>query len=211
MSRIAIIIFCVALWSVAPSYGQIQGSPPPAENDAGRVFRQAQERMKRWDWAGAAELFKKAYEMDNKLQAARFGQAACYLKQDRHKEAYPILKEMEKNDPDRPAVLNNLAWIHITSLDPLVRDIEKGLYYARRAMIEAPMDLTVWATLAEGYFQLGDYKEAHRLAQLARNIAKEQGAGEVFELALLIERCGRAIVKEESSGLSGDNGEKEKR
>jgi len=71
-----------------------------------------------------------------------------------------------KSAPRDAEALNSLAWLRLTSRDPEVRDSERGLELALRALAlnRAPAILD---TAAEAYFQAGNVDEAVKLEEEA--------------------------------------------
>lgn len=71
-------------------------------------------------------------------------------------------------DPSNPHVLNNLAWLYATSEAERLRDPQRALLLAERAIAhdDSPH---VWDTLAESYYVNGRYAEAVRAEREALN------------------------------------------
>ena len=78
-------------------------------------------------------------------------------------------------DPENPQVLNNLAWLYVTSADETLRDPTRALALAQRAANLDPSP-HVLDTLAECYFVNGDIDAAIRFEQRALDTAKEKHA-----------------------------------
>ncbi len=62
-------------------------------------------------------------------------------------------------DPDNPVVLNNLAWLLLTSKDPTLRDHLRAMILAQRAVLKSP-EPHVLDTLATAYWANGLVDEA---------------------------------------------------
>lgn len=97
-------------------------------------------------------------------------------------EIYLRLKKWEKSkkayeyavglNPEQPGMLNNFAWLLLTSEDESLRDPERALKLVMKSVQmgenNANMD-----TLAEAYYQNGMYMEAYRAAKRALQLATE--------------------------------------
>jgi tetratricopeptide (TPR) repeat protein len=96
-----------------------------------------------------------------------------------------ILKECEKvlvGDPKNLNALNNLAWIHATSLDDRLRDGKKALKYAERALeLSHGTDVHVLDTLAAAYAENSRFDKAIATAQLAQDMARKAGDSETAQ------------------------------
>ena len=69
-------------------------------------------------------------------------------------------------DPDNPVVLNNLAWLLLTSKDATLRDPLRAMILAQRAVLKSP-EPHVLDTLATAYWANGLVDEAIRTEQEA--------------------------------------------
>jgi len=72
--------------------------------------------------------------------------------------------------PDNPKVLNNLAWLYATCVDNKIRNPQRAVLFAEKAVKkeETPQILD---TLAESYYAAGYYKEAVETGKKALNLA----------------------------------------
>ncbi len=95
------------------------------------------------------------YEMQNPSKAASFYEKALEL------------------DPERPEILNNLAWLLATTTDKAIYDPQRALELARRAaaLKASPHILD---TLAEALFVNGKIEEAIRVEKQAVSLAPAQ-------------------------------------
>jgi len=92
-----------------------------------------------------------------------------FLEKGDYKNAERYLKKALDLSPDSPDLLNNLAWIYVTSKDPLLYRPDIGLKLAQRAfkLKKAPY---IMDTLAEAYFRNGFIKEAILLEKQALSL-----------------------------------------
>jgi Flp pilus assembly protein TadD len=95
-------------------------------------------------------------------------------------EAISHYEESLKLRPDAPEVLNNLAWIQATSVDPALRNGPEAVREALKACElthdQQPLFL---GTLAAAYAEAGDFTNAISVATRARDLAKAHGLDEV--------------------------------
>ena len=79
-------------------------------------------------------------------------------------------------EPQSPAHLNNLAWVHATRGEVSQTDTEEALKLALRACsLTSYQDPSCLDTLAAAHASAGDYAEAVRVAEKARTLAQSQG------------------------------------
>ena len=98
--------------------------------------------------------------------------ALHYHELDKHREAVGAYEEAMTLDPERAVVLNNLAWLLVTSSDEGLQDRERGLKLAKKAVV-LERSATFLDTLAEAYFVNGLVEEATMAAREALSLAKE--------------------------------------
>jgi Zn-dependent protease with chaperone function len=82
-----------------------------------------------------------------------------YLNRGKIELAVPAYQSAVDLTPDNPDVLNNLAWLLATTENPRLRNPQKALQYARKAVTlkKAPH---IWDTLAEALYANGRIPEA---------------------------------------------------
>ncbi len=81
-------------------------------------------------------------------------------------KAVKIYEELLSQDRKQPTVLNNLAWILLTTDDPGVKDIKRGFMLAKEA-VELERLPEFLDTLAEAYWANGDNEMAVKLEEEA--------------------------------------------
>ncbi len=107
---------------------------------------------------------------DNHVLYAVLGETYYQLKEWKNsKKAYEYSIGLKH---DQPVVLNNLAWLLLTSEDESLRNPERALALARES-VEMNETQHVMDTLAEAYYQNGMYMEAYRAAKRALQLATE--------------------------------------
>jgi hypothetical protein len=75
-------------------------------------------------------------------------------------------------DSNNPVVLNNLAWILVTTAKPELRNGEEALQLATRAVELTDRRLPRFiVTLAAAYAETGQFSKAAQIAQAARILA----------------------------------------
>lgn len=104
---------------------------------------------------------------------ARYISAVALLSIKRYDAARTILEHLLERFPQHPFILNNLAWLYSTAEDPKIRQPERALELARRAIVLLPDVPQVWSTLAEAYYSNRQYERAFRAAEQALRLAQE--------------------------------------
>ncbi len=92
--------------------------------------------------------------------------AMIYQEMEKYEEAAAVYEKILSLDSKRPAALNNLAWLIITTDDKKLRDPERGLKLAKKAAAieRSPVFLD---TLAEAYWVNGNSEMAVRIIKEA--------------------------------------------
>lgn len=85
--------------------------------------------------------------------------AMVYHEMEKHEDAAAVYERIIALDENNPAVLNNFAWLIITTGDENLRDPVRGLYLAKKAVAieRSPVFLD---TLAEAYWVNGNTEKA---------------------------------------------------
>jgi tetratricopeptide (TPR) repeat protein len=98
--------------------------------------------------------------------------AANYQEAGKYEEAIEMYEEIIHMDQDQAIALNNLAWLLVTVPEPSLRDKERGLHLAKRAVSleRSPVFLD---TLAEAYFANNMLPEAIGTIKQALSLATE--------------------------------------
>lgn len=99
--------------------------------------------------------------------------AMLYHEVEKHREAIDEYERAMLLDPERAEVVNNLAWLLVTSPDEGLRDRERGLMLAKAA-VALERSSTFLDTLAEAYFVNGLVEEAIMTGKEALSLAKEK-------------------------------------
>jgi Zn-dependent protease with chaperone function len=98
--------------------------------------------------------------------------AMIYHEKGEYEGAIEIYEKLIRLDPARATALNNLAWLLVTATDESVRDEERGLDLAKRA-VELEKSPIFLDTLAEAYHVNGRSREAVETIQKALSLARE--------------------------------------
>jgi len=104
------------------------------------------------------------------------------LSEKRVQDAVPHLEIVaERSNPPDLGVLNNLAWIIATDSDPGVRNGAQAEMLARRALAAQPGNPVINATLAAALAEQGQFDEAIRGLERARQLSIEQGNSDFMQ------------------------------
>ena len=111
------------------------------------------------------------------------------------KEAIEMYEKIVQEDPDQAVALNNLAWLLVTAPDPALREYERGLVLAKRAVAldRSPVFLD---TLAEAYYANGMVSEAVETIQQALSLATENTSYYEEQLKKFLAKTEREPEKE---------------
>ena len=97
--------------------------------------------------------------------------AMVYHKMERYRDAIEAYERVIRLDPEQAGALNNLAWILVTSPEEDLRDRQRALILAKRAVAldKSPIFLD---TLAEAYYANGLNHEAVKTIKEALSLTK---------------------------------------
>ena len=102
-------------------------------------------------------------------------------------EAVTEYERVLQTDPHLLSALNNLAWIRATAPASALRDGVRALDLAQRANeVSGGSNAGVLKTLAAAQAESGHWDEALKVARLAEDLAKKEGAA---ELAASLQEC----------------------
>lgn len=107
---------------------------------------------------------------------ARYYAATALISLRRYEAARTLLEQLLELHPQHPALLNNLAWLYAAATDPAIRQPQRALELARRAVVIEPNSFHIWNTLSEAYFVNRDFERALRAAEEALRLAEQQKA-----------------------------------
>ena len=125
--------------------------------------------------AEALDHYEKALDNKPDLADAHFGMGNALIALGRSGEAIRHYEKAVAIKPDEIAALNNLAWLRATHPDPKLRDGEKAVAAAQRAVNYSPDDPNLLGTLAAALAEAGRFREAARTASKAADIALRAG------------------------------------
>jgi tetratricopeptide (TPR) repeat protein len=184
----ASILLLAASFSFAD--GTVSNAPLPSlrlseertqQNRIDFLLGVAQAYTKEGDLASAIDAYDRILAIDPGHGQTRYLVSHAYIQTKQYNRAISLILELIEERPQDFTLLNNLAWIYATAEDPAIRNGDKAVDYAHKAMVLAPNDHHVWSTLAEAYYTSGDYEKAYRA---------------IKHMALLVNRYGRGITEE---------------
>lgn len=162
-----------------PLWASAQDEPaaaPVSEEAFVQQLTEASTALQRDQLQLAERHFREALRMRPGSREARFGIGTLFIKQGRYARAIEVMEGLMDEYPDEFSIINNLAWLYATSTDHTVRDGERAVLLARKALLLQPNNYHVWSTLSEGHYVSGDYDRALRAAQEAVRLSKQAGA-----------------------------------
>jgi tetratricopeptide (TPR) repeat protein len=117
------------------------------------------------EYEQAENAYLRALAVDDQNPETIFRLAALYVNMERFREAAELFKMLTDRFPENPMAHNNLAWCYATGTE--IRNTTLALRHAREALLYAPINPSIWNTLAEAYYVGGQYDEALRSAEYA--------------------------------------------
>jgi len=166
---------------------------PKLSAEAGKPLKAAQDALEKQDWAGAATHLKEAQDLPKKTEYDEFTTNQLYLFLYLHTNDYPnaektleyLVESKYIDKADLPVRIRTLAQINYQ-----LKDYDKAIQYADRAIKEGGANEDVYTILAQSYYLKGDYKGA--LQALTEHLDASIKAGETppeERLNLLLSVC----------------------
>lgn len=193
-ARVSCLALAMSLGCAVAAEGQEAPLGQADEPSFRERLGSASEALQREQLAEAERLFTEALRMRPQSKDARFGMGALLIKQSRYAEAIAIMEELMDEYPDEFPVMNNLAWLYATASDHTVRNGQRAVSLAQKALLLQPNNFHVWNTLSEGHYVSGDYERALRAAQEALRLSMEAESGRerILEYRRQVEKSRRA-------------------
>jgi len=118
------------------------------------------------DTAQAIAWFRKAADQDDTFAQTALASLYEYGSGVPQDEAQAVSWYLRAAEHGNRGALNSVAWLYVTSTDPNVRNPQKALEFALKAVEADPRDF-VLDTLAESYFATGNFQKAVETEQKA--------------------------------------------
>lgn len=134
----------------------------------------ARERLWEKNWQAALTNLRKACKFDMESAEPYYLMGLVHEELGRPARAVGCYSRAIQLDADHYRAMNNLAWIHATSSDPLLKNPEVAVRYAERAdRVCEGRNAAVLDTLARSLTAAGDRQAALRAARRAAELAPE--------------------------------------
>lgn len=154
------------------------------------------------DFDSAINAYERILDIDPKNPQANYILGSVYMQAKQYRKAEIVLLSLIKENPDDFRLLNNIAWLYATAENPDIRNGQKAVQYAQKAMAIAPFNHHVWSTLSEAYYVSGEYEKAYRAINQTANLAARYGKGITKEAVdnynEQIRKCKRALDASEA-------------
>ena len=124
------------------------------------------------DYQEAERAYLRARDADPDNPNILFSLSILYIQMERYKDAADILKTMAARFPDNALVHNNLAWIYSTG--GALKNGKLAVRHAIEAIMSAPIEASMWNTLAEAFYVSGQYDKALSASEYAIDLLKMQ-------------------------------------
>jgi tetratricopeptide (TPR) repeat protein len=145
-----------------------------AQYNLGQLFRKQQK------WTEAATHYRATLEIDSADVPSHLNLASVLSAQGKTREALSQYDEALRLDPNSLEAMNNAAWILATSPAAEYRDGAKAVKFGMRACELSSNSIpTMIGTLAAAYAEAGQFAEAIKTGEQARNLATAQGQTEL--------------------------------
>ena len=144
-----------------------------------------------WDWAAADREFRRAIELDPRYASARQWHAFLLITQGRLDEAMAESLRALELDGTSVSVRRSVGWAHYYA-----RRYDQARYHMLRAMTMNPMAAESYRIMALIYEQLGDLREAERVAREAAELPAA-GTYTLATLGFVLARAGKEIEARE--------------
>ncbi|PLX51198.1 MAG: peptidase M48 [Desulfobulbaceae bacterium] len=118
-----------------------------------------------------AQLEKEAARTPDNYQV-HWALGDVYYRQGDYARAIAAYEQSLRSAPDNPEVLNNLAWLLVTSRDERFIDAERALQLAAKAVSLQPAAAHILDTLAHAYWRLGKKERALEIEKRALALAR---------------------------------------
>jgi tetratricopeptide (TPR) repeat protein len=157
------------------------------------------------EYKEAENAYLRALEVDAQNGEILFRLGALYVTMERFKDAAAIFKDLTEQFPENPLAHNNLAWCYATG--PSIKNKTLALRHAREAILFAPLEPSIWNTLAEAYYMSGDYEKALRSAEHALELLRATNPAKEAWDSFLMQRSKILRAQEALNLMEGREGE----
>ena len=131
----------------------------------------------------AAGALEKAYNLQPAPELA-FNLALARLVQHQPKDARALLESIVQSRPEWAIALNEMAWLLATCPDETVRDGQKAVAAAEKAVaLTGRKEARFLGTLDAAYAEAGRFEDAIRTAAEAKAVAEKAGQTEISAAA----------------------------
>ena len=158
----------------------------PHDADAYHLRAHANDRLGRWTEAIDDHTHAIQRAPQNRALFACRGKAYLHTG-DKHRAA----EDFRAAVLHKPAEANRLAWELATSHDPLLREPNLAVEFARQATRLAPKEAAYWNTLGVAHYRLGEWQKAVAALETAEKLAPgKHDIVKAFFLAMCHQRLG---------------------
>jgi tetratricopeptide (TPR) repeat protein len=147
-------------------------------HERGRAYRS----LEQWDKAIAA--YSKAIELDGKNLLLLENRASLYLRLGLWDKAIADYSKILNVQPDHAEARNNLAWLLATCIELKLRDPNRAVDLAKKAVASSPRDANSWNMLGVAQYRAGDWKAAITALEKSMELRKGGDSFDWFFLAM---------------------------
>src|SRR5262249_8540407 len=124
---------------------------------------------------------------------AYWERAQAHILLDQWEQARSDYQSLLKRMPNTPVVLNELAWLLAACPDEKVRDPDRAVELAGKAVQLEPNEATNWDTLGVAQYRAGAWKAASKALDQSLKLAKDGDAVGRFVLAMAQRKLGNPV------------------
>jgi tetratricopeptide (TPR) repeat protein len=146
----------------------------------------------------AVDDYARVIELDPKHVNAWYGRGLAYRRLGQYGKAIDDYETALKLAPTHARALSSLAWVLATCPDAKLRDPDRAVELAKKAVLLAPKAGMYWNTLGAAHYRAGDWEAA--VAALDKAVELHQGVDPVDQLFLAM--AYRKLGKDDESRVA---------
>jgi serine/threonine protein kinase/Flp pilus assembly protein TadD len=147
-------------------------------------LQQAARHLKANEHAQALTDYSKSIELKAGCPDGWFNRGVCYMVLKEWDKALSDFSKAIELNPKHAGSLNNLAWLLATCADLQLRDPQRAVELANKAVELAPKEWTHWNTLGAAHYGAGNWKEAVAALEKSMELHKGGDSNDWFFLAM---------------------------
>jgi serine/threonine protein kinase/Tfp pilus assembly protein PilF len=131
----------------------------------------------------AVAVFQRAVNLDGEYAFAKHSLALALAEAGKVEETLTQFRKAFEQEPDSALANNNLAWFLATCSEPKLRDADRAVELARRAVELAPGNGSFWNTLGVAHYRAAHWRDSKEA--LEKSLQLSRGNAEGFNTIFL--------------------------